>query len=713
MFYFAKVFNTSLHSHMIGERFGVISRNNLNFHFLMINTTEQEEREYLEVIKEKLMLAIRKVDERVRQYSEELRQNKQYIHEHQSGMDEADMVAAGQSINRMAFTGESAVARKRKLMKLGQSPYFGRIDFVSKNNTRTPIYIGIYTFSDDGVNLIYDWRAPISSMFYDFELGDAWYETPSGKIAGEMVLKRQYKIREGHMEFMIENSVNIHDEVLQKELSKASDDKMKNIVATIQRDQNAVIRNETAPVMIIQGVAGSGKTSIALHRIAFLLYRFRDTIAAKDILIISPNKVFADYISNVLPELGEENIPEIGMEELAAELLENKFTFQTFFQQVSALLEHHDERFIERIRFKSSFEFLSKLNQYLIHIENNFFEPQELRIGKTVVPWPYIHEKFRAYHRIPLLKRFQEVVKDVQHFVRDDVKRKLNGREKAQIWEAVPRMVKTGNVFDFYRNFYKWVGKPELFVTGHGGMLEYSDVFPLIYFRIRLEGIPSHDQVKHLLVDEMQDYTPVQYSVLSRIFKCRKTILGDISQTVNPYSASSAEGIEQVFPQGDVIKLFRSYRSTWEITNFAQEIYRNPDIVPMERHGQPPQMPGFQSNDEEMAAIKKLLHQFGNSGFQSLGVICKTQKQAERIYREIKAHGVHLLTAESTSFKEGVIVTTAHLAKGLEFDEVIIPFVSAANYRTDVDKRMLYIACTRAMHQLTLTYTKEKTSFIS
>src|SRR5688572_20911995 len=307
----------------------------------MINETEREEREYLEEIKEKLVLAVKRVDDTVKQFSTELRKNKEYIYEHQSGMDEADMVAAGQSINRMAFTGESAVARKRKLLKLGESPYFGRIDFVASNN-RTPVYIGIYSFADEimRANLIYDWRAPISSMFYDYELGEASYSTPSGQVKGEIVLKRQYRIRQGRMEFMIENAVSIHDEILQKELSKASDDKMKNIVATIQRDQNAVIRNESSRVMIIQGVAGSGKTSIALHRIAFLLYRFRDTIKAKDILILSPNKVFADYISNVLPELGEEHIPEMGMEELATELLENKFPFQTFFQQVSALMDN-------------------------------------------------------------------------------------------------------------------------------------------------------------------------------------------------------------------------------------------------------------------------------------------------------------------------------------------------------------------------------------
>ncbi len=677
----------------------------------MINVTEREEREYLEEIKEKLMLAIKRVDDTVKQFSTELRKNKEYIYEHQSGMDEADMVAAGQSINRMAFTGESAVARKRKLLKLGESPYFGRIDF-STDDGRVPIYIGIYSFSDETLraNLIYDWRAPISSMFYDFELGEASYKTPSGEVKGEIVLKRQYRIRQGRMEFMIENAVSIHDDILQKELSKSSDDKMKNIVATIQRDQNAVIRNETSRVMIIQGVAGSGKTSIALHRIAFLLYRFRDTIAAKDILIISPNKVFADYISNVLPELGEENIPEISMEELAAEMLENKYRVQTFFQQVSDLLENHDEAYIDRIRFKSSFEFLSNLNKYLIYIENNYFTFTELRIAGTVVPFPFIEEKFKAYHRMPLLKRFPEIVKDVQQYVRTNVQRKLTGREKAQLWEAIPRMFKINNVLDLYKDFYTWIGKTELFKAG--GELEYSDVFPLIYFKLRLEGVPPHTHVKHLLVDEMQDYTPVQYAVLSRLFHCKKTILGDVSQTVNPYSASSAESIEQVFPQGDVVKLLRSYRSTWEITAFAQSISNNPNIIPMERHGEVPVIKGFSSNAEEIDEVKNQIHLFKNSGRQSFGIICKTLEQAHNVYHELKSVGVNLLTPDSTSFTNGVIIATAHLAKGLEFDEVVVPFASANNYRTDVDKSMLYIACTRAMHRLILLYTKDISPFI-
>lgn len=680
----------------------------------MIHSTEADEREYLEEIKEKLALALKDVENSVRGFSDELRQTKAYIHEHQSGMDEADMVAAEQSVNRMAFTGESAVASRRKLLKLQQSPYFARIDFTTIGTAPVAIYIGIHTFADfSGTNLIFDWRAPVSSMFYDFELGPASYETPSGHISGEIVLKRQYRIRDGQMEFMIENDVSILDEVLQKELSKSADDRMKTIVATIQRDQNAIIRNESAPVMIIQGVAGSGKTSIALHRIAFLLYRFRESIAAKDILILSPNKVFADYISNVLPELGEEQIPEMGMDELAEDLLESKFAFQTFFQQVATLVDQHDPAYAERVRYKSDFAFLRQLNRYLIFVENNFFEAQDLRVGRTVVPSPFVHDRFKAYHRVPLLKRVPMVVKDIQHFVREQRERKLTGAEKSAIWQAVPRMIRSNNVLDLYKNFYAWLGRPDLFRMVPGNRLEYADVFPLIYCKIRTEGIPSYDHVKHLLVDEMQDYAPVQYSVLSRLFRCKKTILGDVTQMVNPYSGTSSDEIHQVFPQADVIKLFRSYRSTWEITTFAQRILPNPELIAMERHGLPPEIRSFATPREVSQELGRLIGKFQDSSYHSMAIITRTAQQAKSVFEQFPEQGVHLLTTDSTSFRNGIVITTAHLAKGLEFDVVVVPFASAHDYQNEIDRRILYIACTRAMHELTLICHGKPTTLIS
>jgi DNA helicase-2/ATP-dependent DNA helicase PcrA len=400
------------------------------------------------------------------------------------------------------------------------------------------------------------------------------------------------------------------------------------------------------------------------------------------------------------------------MEELAVDLLQNKFKFQTFFDQVSSLLDEHKPAFIERIKFKSSYEFLTKLNQYLIHIENNYFNASELRIGKIIVPASFILTKFKGYHRMPILTRFPLVVKDVQNYVRDKKGQKLTGGEKGRTWEAIPRMFKFNNVLDLYKDFYRWIGKPELFRIDQNMTIEYADVFPLIYFRLRLEGIKTYDHVKHLLVDEMQDYTPVQYAVLSRLFLCKKTILGDVSQMVNPYSASSAETIEQVFPSADIVKLFRSYRSTFEITSFAQRITPNPNIIPMERHGEEPSMVRFQNQEEELKAIQQIITNFKDSGSHSLGIICKTLQQAEKVYDKLKAAQVFLLTDESTSFKEGVIITSAHLAKGLEFDEVVVPFASATNYKTEIDKSMLYVACTRAMHKLTLTYSGEVSRFL-
>jgi DNA helicase II / ATP-dependent DNA helicase PcrA len=435
-------------------------------------------------------------------------------------------------------------------------------------------------------------------------------------------------------------------------------------------------------------------------------------------LILSPNKVFADYISNVLPELGEEYIPERGMEDLANELLENKFPFQTFFQQVAALLDHPHPEFIERIRFKSSFEFLSQLNKYFIHLENNSFKPMDLKVAGVVVPFPFVIEKFRSWSRMPMGKRIPEVVQEVLQYIRNGANRKLSGGEKAKVWELVPRMFNIRSAFDVYKGFYDWISKPEMFRMMPGMKLEFADVFPLIYCKIRLEGMQNYDHIKHLLVDEMQDYTPVQYAVLSRVFKCKKTILGDVNQPVNPYSASSAEGIEEVFPQGEIVKLFRSYRSTWEITQFSLRICPNEKLIAMERHGEEPRVLGFDSAHDEVEAIRDLCIKFMGSGNLSLGIICKSQRQAEILYGKLTADNqekelkLHLITPESTNFSSGIIITTVHLSKGLEFDEVLVPFVSAANYKSDIDKRMLYIACTRAMHRLTLTHEKERSGLV-
>src|SRR6056297_512892 len=374
----------------------------------MFNKTEEEERLWLKQVIEKLEDAYSAVSENVNKTAKELQEQKNYLYENKTGMDAAEKAAVKQTVNMQAISGEAAVAYKKRILKLIETPYFGRIDFMEKGREKEePIYIGIHSYfdEDENENPIHDWRAPVSSMFYDFEPGQASFEAPSGRKEGEIERKRQYRIKEGYMEMMLESDLYIRDDVLQKELSRSSDEGMKNIVATIQRDQNAIIRDEHASVLIIQGVAGSGKTSIALHRIAFLLYRFKDTLSSEDILIISPNRVFADYISNVLPELGEETVSEVQMETLAAELLEHEYRFQTFFEQTAQLLKKPDEALQERIAVKSSADFLATINAYAAHVEKNSFTAGDLWIGRRLVPGWLLEETFQKHRGHALTER--------------------------------------------------------------------------------------------------------------------------------------------------------------------------------------------------------------------------------------------------------------------------------------------------------------------
>lgn len=684
----------------------------------MFNKTEKDERIYLDQVKEKLIAAIDQIDINVQECAREVQAQKDYLWEHKTGMDHVEKVAIHQSVRQSALTGEAAVEKKKRLRKLMQSPWFGRFDFKEKDaENPLPVYVGVHAYYDEAQkdNLVYDWRAPVSSMFYDFELGPANYEAPTGDVEGEITLKRQFRVRNGEMEYMLESSLNIHDEVLQRELGKASDDKMKHIVATIQRDQNAIIRDEDSRVLVIQGVAGSGKTSIALHRIAFLLYRFRESISSNDILILSPNKVFADYISNVLPELGEERIPEIGMEELAHQLLDNKVRFQTFFEQVSLLLEKEDEAFRNRIQFKATFEFVNKLNEYLTHIENNYFEPAMLMVQRNPIPDSYIADKFKSLHRIPLFSRFNEIVSHIERDLLFYNQYEITGKERNELRKKVKNMFRITNLRELYKDFYQWLKQPEMFKYARASVFEYPDVFPLAYMKLKLEGFKSFSSVKHLLVDEMQDYTPVQYAVLSRLFPCKKTILGDANQSVNPFSSSNSDAISRVFPGADCMLLNKSYRSTSEIARFAQKIRPDSDLEVIERHGDAPSLDSFRTKDAQNEKIKEVIAEFEQSDYHSLGIVCKTQKQAIKMYQTLADDfdQILLLTAETGAFGQGVIITSSHMAKGLEFDQVIIPDADSRNYQNEVDRGLLYIACTRAMHRLNLTYVKEKSPLLS
>ncbi|MEX1201027.1 MAG: 3'-5' exonuclease [Methylophaga sp.] len=683
-----------------------------------MNQAELNERQYLTEIQAKLNRTIETLDKRLHHYQQEIEQQKDYLAGSRDEMDHIEKIDARRTIEQAVFTGDKALDLKNRLKRLVQSPYFGRFDFCAAGKAHHhPIYIGIHQFFDDADNktLIHDWRAPIAAMFYDHEVGPARYQSPEGEKSGEIALKRQFRIRDGQMEFMLESAVNIMDDVLQSTLSEASDEGMKNIVATIQRDQNAIIRNEHAQNLIIQGVAGSGKTSIALHRIAFLLYRFKDTLKSEDILIISPNRVFADYIANVLPELGEESVQEIQMETLADAILGGQYKFQTFFEQISALLSERDPSLQQRIQYKSAAAFLKTLNKYADYVEKQTFVGKDIWIEGRLIPDFLLEELFDKHRGYDLTERINRTIKSIEQRVGLEYNFNLLPEHRKQLKTAVRGMYKRSTLRETYKQMFDWLEQPDMFKTAHSGHLEYADVFPLIYLKMRLEGKSQlRWQTKHLLIDEMQDYTPVQYAVIEKLFSCKKTILGDANQSVNPHSASDVNAIRDAFIQASVMKLNKSYRSTFEITQFAQQIVPDPDLEAMHRHGETPQILLFQNKSDEKRYLLERAREFAAGAHNSLGIICKTQQQAQKLadYFQQQQIAVHLLTAQTATFAKGIVISTAYMAKGLEFDEVIVPELSQANYHSAMHRHLLYVACTRAMHRLTVTYTSNRSELL-
>lgn len=678
---------------------------------MAFNQTEKQEKEYLKQIISFLKKVIGNTDASVKDHVDTLAEYKDYIWSNKD-IDPHEIRSMRESILNHFALGESVINKHKRLTKILAIPYFGRIDFVEKkeNSKVMPIYIGIHTFYDpeSRATLIHDWRAPVSSMFYDHELGEAGYRSPSGEIKGVISLKRQYRIRGGKMEFMIESALTVHDDILQKELSSNADDKMKNIVATIQREQNQIIRNEDIRTLIIQGVAGSGKTSIALHRIAYLLYTFRDSISSKDILIISPNKVFSDYISNVLPELGEETVPETSMEQILSGVLEHKYKYQTYFGLVNELLEKPSSSLIDRIAYKASFGFISELDKFILHIENTYFKAADVKLTKYItIPAPFIEEQYLRFNRYPIRRRFDAMADYMLDMLKIQYTFTVTTTGRNLLKKEIRLMFAGNNDIQVYKDFFKWTNNPGMFKMRKGHTLEYSDLAPLAYLHLALEGNGNQPfRVKHLLIDEMQDYSPIQYKVIQKLFPCRKTVLGDAGQSVNPYGSSTAETIQKSLTASEIMKLCKSYRSTFEITDFAQKIHPNAELEPVARHGEKPQILQFGSAVEELSGIMGLISTYRKSGYKSLGIICKTEQQARKMADMLKsyANDISFLSSQSSAFVQGIVITSAHMAKGLEFDEVIIPQTDERNYRSEIDKSMLYVAVTRAMHRLTLTF---------
>lgn len=662
-----------------------------------------EEVAYLAVVKEQLIVALNQYDKSVTGYDDDYNEARRYLAKYWNELDPMERFSNDQSLVRIEAAGNNTLALRAKVRRLIDTPYFARIDFQFEGEEDAEaIYIGIFGFTgDQHQTLIYDWRAPISNMYYEYQTGPASYEAPTGSIYGEITRKRQIKIKRGNLEYVLESSMNIDDDILRKELSSTSDEKMKNIITTIQKEQNQIIRNDNADVLIIQGVAGSGKTSIALHRVAFLLYRHKERLTAQNVAIISPNKVFADYISNVLPELGEEPILELSFENIAKRMLCDTISFECY----AAHAEDCSPVWLAKLAFKSSLEFVGQIDEYLKYAEQRYFKPRDCIFGGITISADYIQKRYHAYGNRPILQRFPEMANDILETLKTGRLREAKLPTKGEITRKLRAMFKMGTALDLYQDFYRHWEKPELFELAAENTLEWPDVFPYIYMLLLLEGTAKPGSIQHLVIDEMQDYAPVQYAVLNRMYRCKKTILGDISQSVIPQNTCSPEAFSQLFNKATFVSLTKSYRSTYEIIELARSIKSDQFIEPVERHGEVPTVSCCDKPEHELAAIREKLETFMKGTYATMGILCKNLRQASSLYESLsEQYPVRFLNYESSHFENGIHITSIPLSKGLEFDEVVIPFVNADTYHSEFDQNLLYIACTRAMHKLSLTH---------
>lgn len=663
----------------------------------------------------------------------------------------------------------STVKRIEKYKRMLFSPYFGRFDFTEEGCRETDrIYIGIHTVIDVNTHdiFVYDWRAPVSVMYYEYEPGPAEYSIPGGKISGRILFKRQYKVINGKLVYFFDSSLKIDDEMLQQALYRTSSSKMRNMVETIQKEQNAIIRDTENELLIVQGVAGSGKTSVALHHIAFLLYHgVSSALSSNNIIIISPNEVFSRYISSVIPELGEENVERSTFGEIIYKLLGDRFKTEKRNEQLELLIACKDTEEAEqrknRMEFKGSLVFADILDRLIRYYEQNIIEFEDIYYdGRLIETRQMLKNMFlngtiagstaKRLERIekilldkihPLQKgRLERVEKQVlkmegHEFDAKPFSRLLSIKESGALYKKIQSFTRI-DYLEIYRFLFK--DKSRFFKLSKGlklpdyiekliettnenlrnGYLEYEDCAALMYLKLRLEGSGRFLEVKQVVIDEAQDYTPMQYKVFKLMFgKSRFTVLGDIRQSIDREGNMALyDTITEIFEKNKTTRLFlnKSYRSSYEINAFSRKI-SGPvkNYISFERHGKEPSIIQNDSVGEmDMAVIGKT-GELIEEGFETIAIICKTAEESKKLYTRLKVStDIKMIESEEGEICKGITVLPSYMAKGLEFDAVIVYGVSADNYCNVFDRRLLYIACTRALHRLALFYTGSKSPFI-
>ena len=616
---------------------------------------------------------------------------------------------------------ENRIVRLQNVLK---SPYFARIDFIYEGEEEAElIYIGRTSLQDQKSHqmYIYDWRSPVASIFYRFVTGPACYDAPAGRIEGLLSFKRQYEIRNGVMEYYFDADVQIVDEFLRKLLSQNTSSRMKAIVETIQKEQDVVIRDMENDLMIVQGVAGSGKTSIALHRAAYLMYQgLSQRLLSHNILIVSPNLLFEQYISRVLPDLGEENVVSVVFEEIAAKMLRCK-KVQARDQYLERLFgADHTQRMAYQtaLSFKTSALFADIIDRFIKEVPKRFIQLSDIDYnGQSIMKKEQIRRKIKD-STIPLgiqLRQIEEhIMETVKDFHRVDqnhnelkrMKRKMQS-SFSLLAKALYRLLFT----DKYclKNFMAEVPRGIINVTAENlnrNMLAYDDIAALLYLHLKLHGADEYQNIRQVVIDEAQDYYPLHYKAFKLLFrKAKYTILGDYNQTLEKEEdASLYRQIVKVLekPKSFLVTMDKSFRSTNEIIDFsARFLSGEVEIKSFNRAGNEPQTHVALDEPALASMLATEAQRLLDMGYQSVGLICKTASNAKVLHHDMASQmEVELIKSGTDAELTGVFVIPVYLAKGLEFDAVLICDASTENYDREEDKKMLYVACTRALHHL-------------
>lgn len=590
-----------------------------------------------------------------------------------------------------------------RLTKQKKNPYFGRFDFKTADDDQArQYYIGLGFLQDNkNKNLVYDWRSDICSLYYEDKLGKNSYTCQDGKIDGDVSLKRQYKIEDGKLNYYIDSNMVIDDDILMEQLSKNASSKMHEIASTIQKEQNILIRNEKFENTIVQGVAGSGKTSIAMHRVSYLLFKYRKQLKSEDILVLSPSELFADYIDEVLPALGEEKTFTTTFSNMAKRLLGLDFeTRETMLERVIGKQQQAD---FENIAIKSSFEFLEDLKNFLNNDICKLFVPKTMTFGDVVITKDELADLFfNRMKTLPIYKRIDVLAENIaDRFKIEQSKHEdLVKRAKKLLYNKLI----TTDLLKIYNLFLQSVDLEEIDKIGA------YDVAPILLIKENLFSLKDNFDAKYVIIDEMQDYTPCHFYLFDKIWHCAKLYLGDIYQSID--KTLSADYLKQLAKQtkSKLKYLNKSYRSTLQISLFAQKILGKHIANNVNRNGDEVECHKVKDCAKD---IEKILEQLSDKS-QSVAIICKTIDEIKLLQKQSSILKKFKVLNEIGSLtKAKNVITTPAKAKGVEFDCVIVPFANDTNYNNELDKNLLYVSATRALHKLYFVADKKPSRFLT